>query len=173
MQWFWQWFCDNLAESYVIIFCDFVRNKLVTCSIHDNNFFYFSSSNGFWRSSDLSRTFTFLWIILGAFLIYSGHSWVTNEVNFEWDQLESFWMGSTGVKKWSHCDLKSWVIGGTKIRPGIPSNWRILRVKIWLLISSQFDLNIFQLLGITGRILVPPMTQLFMSKLPLFYLRAC
>ena len=24
--------------------------------------------------------------------------------------------------KWSHFDLKSWVTGGTKIRPGIPSN---------------------------------------------------
>ena len=27
--------------------------------------------------------------------------------------------------KWSHFDLKSWVTGATKIRPEIPSNWRI------------------------------------------------
>ena len=40
-------------------------------------------------------------------------------------------------KKWSHFDLKNWVISGTKIRPG-----RIL------------DSNILQLLGIPGRILV-------------------
>ena len=49
-------------------------------------------------------------------------------------------------KKWSHFDLKSWVAGGTKIKPGILSNWwifesNLLRVKltIWLSISSQFD----------------------------------
>ena len=35
---------------------------------------------------------------------------------------------------------------------------------IWLSISSQFDSNILQLLGIPGRILVPPVTQLFRSK---------
>ena len=42
----------------------------------------------------------------------------------------------------------------------------ILRVKllIWLSIWSQFDSNILQLLGISDRILVPPMTQLFRSK---------
>ena len=28
-------------------------------------------------------------------------------------------------KQWSHFDLKSLVTGGTKIRPVIPSNWRI------------------------------------------------
>ena len=38
----------------------------------------------------------------------------------------------------------------------------ILRVR--LLPSSQFDLNILQLLGIPGLILVPQMTQLFRSK---------
>ena len=35
---------------------------------------------------------------------------------------------------------------------------------IWLSISSQFDSNILQLLGISGRILVPPVTQFFRSK---------
>ena len=56
------------------------------------------------------------------------------------------------------------------------SNWQfdsltqsqieILRVKltIWLSIPSQFHSNILQLLGIPGRILVPPMTQFFRSK---------
>ena len=97
-------------------------------------------------------------------------------------------------KKWSHFDLKNWVTGGTKIRPGILSTWRIfesnwldverkfdsiLRVNlirywdsIWFdieiqfdsNIESQFDSNIVQFLGIPGRILVPPVTQLFGSK---------
>ena len=58
-------------------------------------------------------------------------------------------------KKWSHFDLKSWVTSGTKIRPGIPSNWKIFESN-WL--------SILQLLGILGRILVHPMTQLFRSK---------
>ena len=35
---------------------------------------------------------------------------------------------------------------------------------IWLSISSQFDSNILQLLGIPGWILVPPVTQHFRSK---------
>ena len=51
--------------------------------------------------------------------------------------------------KWSHFDLKSWVTGRNKIRPGIPSNWRILEsidsilrvIQNWLAISSQFDSN--------------------------------
>ena len=76
-------------------------------------------------------------------------------------------------KKWSHFDLKSWVTGGTKIRPGIPSNRRMIesnwldiesQILNWLSISNQFDSNILQLLGIPGRILVPPVTQLFRSK---------
>ena len=76
-------------------------------------------------------------------------------------------------KKLSQVDLKSWVTGGTKIRPGIPSNWRIFEWN-WLLISSQFDSqyrvnftqvfsNYSQLLGIPVRILVSPVTQLFRS----------
>ena len=78
-----------------------------------------------------------------------------------------------GKKKWSHFDLKSWVTGGTKIRPGIPSNWRIfesnwldIESQFWnqLSTSSQFYSNILQLLEIPGRILVPPVTQLFRSK---------
>ena len=40
-------------------------------------------------------------------------------------------------KKWSYFDLKSGVTGGTKIRPGIPSNWRIFESN-WLDIESQF-----------------------------------
>ena len=64
-------------------------------------------------------------------------------------------------QKWSHFDLKSWVTGRTIIRPGIPSNCRIFESN-W--ISSQFESNILQLLGIPGRIIVPPVTQLFRSK---------
>ena len=84
-------------------------------------------------------------------------------------------------KKWSHFDLKSRVTCGSKILPGIPSNWRmfesnwldiesqidsilIVKLTIWLSILSQFDWNILKLLGITGRILVPPVTKLFWSK---------
>ena len=37
-------------------------------------------------------------------------------------------------KKLSHFDLKSWVTGGTKIWPGIPSNWRIFE-------SNWLDIN--------------------------------
>ena len=66
-------------------------------------------------------------------------------------------------KKRSHFDLKCWVTDGTKIRPDIQSNWRIFE-SIWLTISSPFDSNIIQLLEISGRILVPPATQLFRSK---------
>ena len=40
------------------------------------------------------------------------------------------------LKKWGHFDLKSWVTGGTKIHPGIPSNWRIFESN-WLDIESQ------------------------------------
>ena len=43
-------------------------------------------------------------------------------------------------EKWSHFDLKSWVTGGTKIRPGIPSNWRIFELN-WLTIESPFELT--------------------------------
>ena len=39
------------------------------------------------------------------------------------------------------------------------------QLTIWLSTSSQFDSNILQLLGIPGRILVPPVIQLFRSKL--------
>ena len=37
-------------------------------------------------------------------------------------------------------------------------------IRNWLSILSQFDSNILQLLGNTGRILVPPVTKLFRSK---------
>ena len=65
--------------------------------------------------------------------------------------MESFW------------SIKSWVSDGSKFRFGIPSNWRIFESN-WLSISSQFDSDILQLLGITGQILVPSVTQLFRSK---------
>ena len=35
-------------------------------------------------------------------------------------------------------DIKSWVHGGTKIRPGIPSNWRIFE-SYWHDNKSQID----------------------------------
>ena len=74
------------------------------------------------------------------------------------------WSGAVyWKKKWSHFDRKSWVTGGTKIRPGIPSKWEIFESN-WLSISSQFDSNTFQLLGIPGRILVQTLTQLSRSK---------
>ena len=73
-------------------------------------------------------------------------------------------------KKRNHFDIKSWVTGGPKIRPAIPSDWRILTLNIestqkltlniesiqiltlniesiqsqlknWLSISSQFESN--------------------------------
>ena len=71
-------------------------------------------------------------------------------------------------KKWSHFDLKSWVTDRTKIRHGIPRNWRIFVSKL-IDIESKFDSNILQLLGIPCRILGPPVTQLFEVKMtPLF-----
>ena len=71
----------------------------------------------------------------------------------EWGKSVS--LPTTLKEKWSHFDLKSGVTGRTNIGPGIPSNW---------FISSQFDSNILQLLGIPGPILVPTVTQLFRSK---------
>ena len=53
---------------------------------------------------------------------HDGHSWE----EFQWN------------KKRSHFDLKSWVTGGTKITPGIPSYRRIFESN-WLDIESQFD----------------------------------
>ena len=59
-------------------------------------------------------------------------------------------------KKWSHFDLKSCVTGGTKVRPsrlrviGEYLNELTLNIELNLLsISSQFDSNILQLLGIS------------------------
>ena len=46
-------------------------------------------------------------------------------------------------EKWCHFDLKSWITGGTKIRPGIQSNWRIFESN-WLGIEGEktnFTLN--------------------------------
>ena len=47
--------------------------------------------------------------------------------------------GTHWKKKWSHFDLKSWVTGGSKIRPGIPTNWRIFESN-WLDIESQLSI---------------------------------
>ena len=63
-------------------------------------------------------------------------------------------------KKLSYYDLKSWVTGGTKIRPGTPSNNGEY--------LSQFDSNILQLLGILG-IFQIKMTSFFLS---VYYLLA-
>ena len=41
-------------------------------------------------------------------------------------------------EKLSHFDTKSWITGGTKIRPGKVSNWRIFQSN-WLNIESQID----------------------------------
>ena len=75
-------------------------------------------------------------------------------------------------RKWSHFDLKSWATDEIKIRSVIPSDWRIFESN-WLLVSSQFDSNILQLLGITDRILDPPVTQLFRSKWLHFFFQYC
>ena len=72
-------------------------------------------------------------------------------------------------KNGSNFDLKSWVTGGTKIRPGIPSNWKIF-MSYWFDIENQFDSNILQSLGIQGLILVPPVTQLLRWKWLHFFL---
>ena len=77
-------------------------------------------------------------------------------------------------EKWSHFHLKSWVIGGIKIRPRIPSNSNQIFCRVnfknWLSISSQFDSSILQLLGILGRILVEKVTPLFYVKMTSFFL---
>ena len=52
--------------------------------------------------------------------------------------VNSKWILGHHWKKWSHFDLKSWVTGGTKIRTGIPSKWRIFESN-WLDIESQID----------------------------------
>ena len=71
-------------------------------------------------------------------------------------------------KKGSNFDLTKWVTGGTKIRPGIPSNSRIFESN-WHDIDSQIDLTLrVKWLGILGQILVPPVTQLFRSKESIF-----
>ena len=87
-------------------------------------------------------------------------------------------------EKMSHYDLKSWVTGGTKIRSRILSN-QIIFESNWLSISSQNYQYRVKTINIEskldrywesiwlkyspisrnpGRILVPPVTQLFRSK---------
>ena len=60
------------------------------------------------------------------------------------------------LKKWSHFDIKSWV-DWTKIRPGIPSNLSLIDS----ILRVNLNQNILQSLRIPGRILVPPVTQVF------------
>ena len=76
---------------------------------------------------------------------------------------KTFYNSEHWRKKRSQFDLKSRVTGGSEIRPGIPSNWRIFESNC-LSISSQFDSNVFQVLGIPGRTLVQLVTQLYRSK---------
>ena len=72
----------------------------------------------------------------------------------------------------SNFNLKSWVTGELKFNPGfrvirkyLSQIDSILRVKSnWLWISSHFDSNILQLLGILGLIFVLPVTQILRSK---------
>ena len=44
----------------------------------------------------------------------------------------------TERKKWSQFDLKNWVTGGTKIRLGIPSNWRRFKPNNQQKMDSQY-----------------------------------
>ena len=76
--------------------------------------------------------------------------------------------------------LKRWVTRGTKIRHGIPSNWRIFESN-WLF-DSQYQVNLIQIFTITRNpglnFLVLSMTQLFRSKwlpffLSMFFARNC
>ena len=56
-------------------------------------------------------------------------------------------------KKFNHFGRKSWITGGTKIQPGILSNWRIFESN-WILIESLFySYIILQLLGVIGEYL--------------------
>ena len=79
---------------------------------------------------------------------------------------------SYSKKKWSHFDLNTWVSGGTKIRPGIPSNWRIfesnrLDIESWLKIDYQYRVNLTQIFSTyleSVEFLVPLVTQFFRSK---------
>ena len=76
-------------------------------------------------------------------------------------------------RKWSLWH-KIWVTGGTKIWPGIPSNWRIFEPH-WLGVVKTLNIEsiwlnyILQLLGIPGQILVSLVTQLFRSKWQHFF----
>ena len=94
---------------------------------------------------------------------------ILHRISFPFHLMKSRTFPPNWKKKLSHFRLKSWVNCETKIWPGIPSNWRIFESN-WLSISSQFNSkHILQLLGIPGRILVLPVTQLFRSKWPPFF----
>ena len=62
--------------------------------------------------------------------------WHSNRIRMEVILTQIHWR-----KKLSHFDLKSWVTGGAKIRPGIPSNWKIFESN-WLDVESQFELTL-------------------------------
>ena len=74
------------------------------------------------------------------------------------EKMESFWPKNL------------WVTGGTEIQTGIPSNWRIFESN-WLSISSQFD-SFSNYLKPRVEISVPPVTQIFRSKVFIFSLSA-
>ena len=55
------------------------------------------------------------------------------------------------------------------LRVNLTRYWESIRLDI----ESQFDSNILQLLGIPGRILLPPVTQLLRSKWLIFFFQCC
>ena len=58
-------------------------------------------------------------------------------------------VGAMHWKKWSNFDLKSWVTCETKIRPRIPSNWRIFESN-WVYSESQLTLYSESIWGSIG-----------------------
>ena len=109
-------------------------------------------------------------------------SWPGTGQQFPWGiALKKHWIGAA----WSDTEKKNGVILTWKVESLVelkfdPGFWvigeylsqidsisshidSILRANLdWLSISKQFDSNIFQILGIPSRILLPPVTQLFM-----------
>ena len=77
--------------------------------------------------------------------------------------MTQFLFPCTDRKDWVRSTLKVELLAELKFEPGFRCNWRI--------IVSQIDSNILKLIGIPGRILVPPVTQLFRSKWLHFFFR--
>ena len=105
-------------------------SKTKFCLFHSMNYFYLSRWN---------RRLSFNLTCNGAKTFDSGSGAAAGNQSTNGTELgvqTLHWK-----KKWSHFDLKSWVTGGTKIRPGIPSNWIIFE-SIWLDIESQFNFQI-------------------------------